>query len=136
VKIVLGWFWVRSATTCYTWPRPLEQYQRLPQIIPLFPAAFSPLDPIFAPVPHIFQSVQACDFLLGVAVLLNDFTRDFSRALFYKFFLQMIVLSFPKVLQILGATRKLLCWRGKKRSKNGFANCVVNRRRIYLYSLV
>jgi ankyrin repeat protein len=47
-----------------------------------------------------------------------------------------LLLSFPKVLQILGVTRKLLCWRGKKRSKNEFANCVVSRRRIYLYLLV
>jgi hypothetical protein len=31
---------------------------------------------------------------------------------------------------------KLLCWRGKKQSKNGFANCVVNRRRICLQMLI
>jgi hypothetical protein len=46
------------------------------------------------------------------------------------------ILSFPKVLQILGATRKLLCWRDQKRSKNGFANCMVNRCRICSQMLI
>jgi hypothetical protein len=42
------------------------------------------------------------------------------------------LLSFPKVLQILGTTQKLLRWRGKKRSKVGFAHPVGNRRRYCL----
>jgi hypothetical protein len=37
------------------------------------------------------------------------------------------VLSFPELLQIFDATQKLLCWRGKKRSKLGFAHCMDDR---------